>query len=137
DFPGGGGGLSNSVAVKFDLFDNAGEGTNSTGLYTDGASPTVPAIDLGPSGVNLQNSDLMRATLSYDGTTLTETLIDTLTGATFTTSYAVNIPQTVGGNTAFVGFTGGTGGLTAEQDVQTWTYSNGATTTIDHSAGFA
>jgi hypothetical protein len=137
DFPGGGGGISNSVAVKFDLFDNAGEGTNSTGLYTNGASPTVPSTDLTPSGVNLQNSDLMRATLSYDGTTLTETLTDTVTGATFTTSYAVDIPQTVGGNTAFVGFTGGTGGLTAAQNVQTWTFNNGATTTIDHSAGFA
>jgi hypothetical protein len=134
---GSGGGINNSVAVKFDLFDNAGEGTNSTGLYTNGASPTVPAIDLTPSGVNLQNSDLMQATLSYDGTTLTETLTDTVTGATFTTSYSVNIPQTVGGNAAFVGFTGGTGGLTAVQDVETWTYSNGASTTIDHSAGFA
>jgi len=31
------------VAVKFDLFDNAGEGVNSTGFYTNGAAPTVPA----------------------------------------------------------------------------------------------
>jgi hypothetical protein len=137
DFPGGSGGINNSVAVKFDLFDNAGEGSNSTGLYTGGASPTVPAIDLTPSGINLQNSDLMRASLSYDGSTLTETLTDTVTGATFTTSYAVNIPQAVGASTAFVGFTGGTGGLSAVQDVQTWTFNNGATTTIDHSAGFA
>jgi hypothetical protein len=137
DQPGGSGGINNSVAVKFDLFDNAGEGFNSTGLYTNGASPTVPAIDLTSSGINLQNSDLMRATLSYDGTNLTETLTDTVTGAVFTTSYAVNIPQTVGGNSAFVGFTGGTGGLSALQDVQTWTFSNGAMTTIDHSAGFA
>jgi hypothetical protein len=132
----GSGGINNSVAVKFDLFDNAGEGFNSTGLYTNGASPTIPAIDLTPSGINLQNSDLMHATLSYDGTTLTETLTDTVTNATFNTSYTVNIPQTVGGNTAFVGFTGGTGGLTSVQDVQTWTFNNGATTTIDHSTGF-
>jgi hypothetical protein len=136
DQPGGGNGLNNSVAVKFDLFDNAGEGFNSTGLYTDGASPTVPAIDLTASGINLQNSDLMQATLSYDGTILTETLTDTVTGATFTTSYTVNIPQTVGASTAFVGFTGGTGGLSAVQGVQTWTYTNGSTTTIDHSSGF-
>src|SRR5262249_49932235 len=137
DFPGLGGGLNNSVAVKFDLFNNAGEGSNSTGLYTNGASPTIPAIDLTSSGINLQNSDLMRATLSYDGATLTETLTDAVTGAVFSTSYTVNIPQTVGGNTAFVGFTGGTGGLTSVQDVQTWTFNNGASTTIDHSAGFA
>ena len=30
-------GMTNSVAVKFDIYDNAGEGTNSTGLYLNGA----------------------------------------------------------------------------------------------------
>ena len=36
------GGLGKSVAVKFDLYSNAGEGNNSTGLFTDGADATVP-----------------------------------------------------------------------------------------------
>ena len=31
--------IANSVAVKFDLYDNGGEGPNSTGLYTGGALP--------------------------------------------------------------------------------------------------
>ncbi|MBV8515039.1 MAG: hypothetical protein JO260_07040 [Acidobacteria bacterium] len=35
----------------------------------------------------------------------------------------------VGGNTAFVGFTAGTGGLTATQEILTWTYSNSGGTT--------
>jgi len=34
----------------------------------------------------------------------------------------VNIPAAVGGNTALVGFTGGTGGLTATQEIISWTY---------------
>ena len=42
---------------------------------------------------------------------------------TFTTSWTVNIPAVVGGNTALVGFTGGTGGLTAIQEVLNWTYN--------------
>src|SRR5262249_49375020 len=46
----------------------------------------------------------------------------------FTTSFKVNIPSVVGGNTAFVGFTGGTGGSTATQEILTWTYSSGGTT---------
>jgi hypothetical protein len=137
DHPGGLGGIPASVAVKFDLFSNQGEGNDSTGLYTDGASPTVPAVDMTGSGVVLQSQDLMQVTLSYNGTTLTETVTDTVTHATFTTSYTVNIPQVVGGSTAFVGFTGGTGGLTAVQDVQTWTFKNGTTTVVDHSGGFA
>ena len=45
-------GIANSIAVKFDLINTAGEGPDSTGLYTDGASPTVPAIDLSTTGID-------------------------------------------------------------------------------------
>jgi len=113
DHSGGTGGIPNSIAVKFDLFNNAGEGNDSTGLYIDGVSPTVPAVDMANSGINLQSSDGMNVTLSYNGTTLTETITDTVTHATFTTIYTVNIPAIVGSNVAYAGFTGGTGGLTA------------------------
>ena len=116
-------GVSPSVAVKFDTFNNSGEGVNSTGFYTNGAAPTVPAIDLTPSGVNLHSGDVMHAHLTYDGTTLTLTLTDTVTNATFTASQAINIPGTVGANTAFVGFTGGTGGTVSTQNVLSWTYT--------------
>src|SRR5262249_23259952 len=40
----------------------------------------------------------------------------------------INIPSTVGGTTAYVGFTGGTDGLTATQDILTWTFSPHAAT---------
>ncbi len=131
--PDGGGlgysGIGKSVAIKFDLFSNSGEGNNSTGLYTGGASPTLPAITLA-GGVNLHSGDVFNAQLSYNGTTLTLTLTDTTTPAdTFTTSWTVNIPTAVGGNTAYAGFTGGTGGLTATQDILTWTYSTGTALT--------
>src|SRR5262249_54572320 len=33
-------GIRNSIAVKFDIYNNSGEGDNSTGLFTDGRSPT-------------------------------------------------------------------------------------------------
>jgi len=45
------GGIGTSLGLKFDLYNSAGEGPDSTGLYTNGATPTVPAIDLTPSGV--------------------------------------------------------------------------------------
>jgi hypothetical protein len=62
--------------------------------------------------------------MTYDGTTLTMTITDTTTPAdTFTTSWPINIPATVGGNTAFVGFTAGTGGQTATQEIVNWTYT--------------
>ncbi len=114
--------IPTSVAVKFDLYSNAGEGPDSTGLYTNGASPTVPAIDLTPTGVNLHSGDIMNAQLIYDGSELTLTLTDTVTNATATESFAINIPSTVGGSTAWVGFTGATGGSSATQNVLSWTY---------------
>lgn len=78
------------MAVKFDLFQNCQEGNNSTGLYTDGASPTVPATTLG-GGVNLHGADVFHVHMIHDGTTPTMTIADTITNATFTTSCTTNI----------------------------------------------
>jgi hypothetical protein len=65
----------------------------------------------------------MDAHLVYDGTNLTMTLTDTVTKATVTEVFPVNIPSLIGSSTAYVGFTGGTGGATATQNVLSWTYS--------------
>src|SRR5262249_55399226 len=82
--------------------------------------------------------DTFQVMLQYDGTTLSGTIKDLTTGVSFTAPpQTINIPQLVSGNTAWVGFTGGRGGLNGEQDVGTWTFANGATTVIDHSGGFA
>jgi len=115
-------GITKSVAVKFDLWSNAGEGTDSTGLYTDGAQPMMPAVDLTSTRIVLRSGDVMHAHIVYDGTNLTLTLTDTVTNATATEVFPVNIPSLVGGNMAYVGFTGGTGGATATQNVLSWTY---------------
>jgi len=128
DTPGGTAGIAKSVAVKFDLYSNAGEGIDSTGEYTDGASPTTPAIDLSSTGINLHSGDVFKVVMSYDGTTLNVTITDTNTNASASQSYTVNIPQVIGSNTDYVGFTGGTGGTTAVQNILTWEYSPTATT---------
>ncbi|MGC1128939.1 MAG: chitobiase/beta-hexosaminidase C-terminal domain-containing protein, partial [Candidatus Acidiferrales bacterium] len=123
DNPTGTPGIPNSVAVKYDLYSNNGEGDDSTGLYTDGASPTTPAIDMTSSGVILNNGDTMSVQMTYNGTMLTMTITDAVVAKTFSTSWTVNIPQIVGSNTAYVGFTGGTGGETASQKIETWTFT--------------
>ncbi len=115
--------IGSSVAIKFDLFSNKGEGKNSTGIFTNGASPTKPAIDLTSSGINLQTTDIFQVTMVYDGSTLAVTILDTITGATATQNYTVNIPGVVGGTTAYVGFTGADGGSTSTQDILSWTYT--------------
>jgi hypothetical protein len=132
--PGGAAGIGKSIAIKFDLYDNDGEGNNSTGLYTNGASPTVPAISLSSSGINLHSGDEMSVHMVYNGTTLTMTITDAVAAATFTTSWNVNIPSIVGGSTAYVGFTGGTGGLTASQKIENWTFVSTGTTPTQQQA---
>ena len=61
--------------------------------------------------------------VTYDGTILTMTITDTTsTAEKSTTAWKINIPGTVGGDTAYVGFTGGTGISAANQDILTWTF---------------
>ncbi len=103
-------GIGNSVAIKFDLFQNAGDvSNNSTGIFVDGAIPIgPPSIDLTGSGINLHSGDQIHAHITYNGTTLILTLTDMVTSATWTHPFTINIPGTVGGSTAYVGFTAGT-----------------------------
>jgi Domain of unknown function (DUF1929)/Legume lectin domain/Glyoxal oxidase N-terminus/PKD domain/Quinohemoprotein amine dehydrogenase, alpha subunit domain III len=117
------GGIPNSVAVKFDLYDNFGEGIDSTGLYVNGASPTIPSVDMTASGIDLHSGGVFNVHMIYGGGSLAMTITDTVTNAVFTYTWTIDIPTTIGATTAYAGFTGGTGGLTATQNILTWTLS--------------
>jgi hypothetical protein len=108
------GGITKSLCVKFDLYNNSGEGTDSTGIFTGGATPTVPALDMTSSGVVIKNGHIFNVNISYDGTTLSWTVTDATTGSTYSASSVVNIPSVIGGSTAYVGFVGSTGGSYAQ-----------------------
>ena len=116
--------IGNSIAVVFDLIKDGG---NLTGLYANGIFPCCGngvEVHIG-GGVDIRNQNPKKVVLTYDGTTLTETITDLVTGAAFNTSYLVNIPAKVipnGGNLFYLGFTGGTGGLASIQDVLSWTF---------------
>src|SRR5207245_680196 len=80
--------------------------------------------DMTSSGVNLRSGDVFNVHMSYDGTTLMMSITDASNPSqTFSTSWTINISNVVGSNTALVGFTGATGGMTATQEILTWTYS--------------
>src|SRR5882724_3700186 len=128
----GTGGIPNSVAVGFQLYSTVlgNKPVSLTGVWTNGASPAqTPGSDTTPSGVNLHSGDVMSVHMTYDGTTLTWTITDSTVGKSFTKSATINIPSFTG-NTAYVGFTGGTGGLTAIQDALTWTYTPDSTSPV-------
>ena len=115
-----------SVAIKFDTHDNEGEGRNSTGLYTDGAPPTLPSLDLTPSGIDLHAGRILDVHIVYDGTILTLRVTDkaTVPVSTFTAVFPIDIPAHVGDVTGYVGFTASTGARTESHQIINWTYSN-------------
>ena len=92
--------------------------TNSTGSY------------LTTGNVYFYNGDTINVELIYDakGKTITENLRDTNTNQTFTRTYSNIDLDTLLGNTAFIGFTGGAGGLSSIQTVSDFslTYQQGA-----------
>jgi hypothetical protein len=104
------------VAVKFDLTNN------TTGIFTNGADATTQNVAI--TGVSLNGGNPLNVTFAYDGTALKMTITDTKTKASFSQSWAIDIPTTVGGNTAYVGFTGATGYSNALQNVLSWTFSS-------------
>jgi len=115
-------GIPRSVAVKFDIWDNEGEGKDSTGLYVNGAAPTVPAVSLKDTGINLHTNHVFEVKMTYDGTTLKVIITDRETNASASQSYKVDVPKIVFGTKAYVGFTGATGGTTATPDILSWTF---------------
>ncbi|HEY8747700.1 MAG TPA: fibronectin type III domain-containing protein, partial [Tepidisphaeraceae bacterium] len=119
------GGIATSVALKFDIFSNSGEGTDSTGVFINGATPAFgsASLDMTSSGLLLRNGNVVQVSLNYDGTTVQQTVTDTVTHAVFTHSYAIDIPGTIGGTTAFVGFTASTGASTSTQNMLSWSYT--------------
>ena len=86
--------IAHSIAIKLDPFQNPGDPSDSsTGLYVNGAGP-FGGVDTTASGGPLLNSQATKlVSLTYDGTTLTETITNTLDPSeVFTTSYLIDIP---------------------------------------------
>ena len=128
--------ITPSVAIKLDLYNNSGEGTDSTGIYINGAVPTQPSVDLTGTGITLGSGDPIDVSLTYVGNQLTETLTDNTTTppATFSTSYTEDLASVLGSGTAYVGFTGSTGDGTSVQKISNFTFAVGTTTTLTSSA---
>jgi hypothetical protein len=105
-----------SAAVLFNIWPGHQQGTELvTGRTIDfGYSSVAPVV--------LDNNVPVQVTLSYDGTTLTEVL--TQGSDTYSTAYNVNVPGAVGANTAYVGFTGGAGGVVSDQFVSDFSFSS-------------
>ena len=106
--------ITRSAALRLGIFPESGEGLSTGG--SDSSSEDTGAVDL-------RSGHPIQVTLDYDGAVLTETLKDQTTGDTATTEHALDLPTAVGGETAFVGFSGGSGDATATQTVSGFTFT--------------
>jgi Chitobiase/beta-hexosaminidase C-terminal domain/Legume lectin domain len=115
-------GLLNSVAVSFAQFASGGDPSNSIGLYTNGANPYGSGIASGLTFNTTFNVTVDYNNANSPGNNLKVTMQATSGGTTFSYSWPINIPAIVGGNTAYVGVTGGSGGgAHAVQAITKWT----------------
>src|SRR5271157_4367271 len=140
-----------SVAIEFDTFDNTGYGlgnddgnssnhvsidtngaltnTDLTNVYGNGScgfANGTPAQNPNTVAGCMSNGNLWTANISYDGSLLTVILTDPAEASSFTAinGYAINLASLLGQNTAYVGFTSGTGGGWENHDIVNWTFAN-------------
>jgi hypothetical protein len=121
--------ITKSVALKFDLFDNQTIQVGSfLALYKNGDSPIAAnaiggEIQLIPLGIDLHSGHQFLVTLVYDGANLQMTLKDLSLTTQIMRSFAIDIVS-VTGAVAHVGFTAGTGFLSADQEILSWQFNS-------------
>jgi hypothetical protein len=116
-----------SAAIGFNLYNNGGFGS-TVGFASNGNNTANPQV---PGSVDFHSGDTINATATYNGTTLALTLVDATTQQTFSTSETINLPQVLGAQTAYVGFTAGTGSDDSIQTISEFDFTgSGAAPTI-------
>ncbi len=65
-----------------------------------------------------------RCHVSYDGINLTWSVTDPFGHRAATNTVKINLPEVVGGYTAYIGFTAASGDGTAIQNIVDWTYTS-------------
>jgi hypothetical protein len=111
---------ANSVALGFNIYNQNSFGT-TFGFSSAGSTPNNP---VNASPVDFHTSDTFNATVTYDGTNLSVTVVDANTQATFTDSEAINLVQALGSHTAYIGFTGATGLAPSTQQIDEFDFAS-------------
>ena len=122
------GGISNSAALAMNIYSgNSGSASEYDTAFQSGGNPAITPT---PGGVNLDSGDPINVSLSYkeSDNALTETMTDAShPSETFTRVWNnISIQSAVGGSTAYIGITAGTGGINAKQSVTNFQFTPSA-----------
>ncbi len=107
-------GITPSAALLFNIYNTGGIALGTNGVRVGDFAPTDP--------VDIRSTSPIDVELEYSGGQMKVTLTDTLAPNTFTTTLPIDLPGFAGGQTAYVGFTGATGGVNATQTIQNFQY---------------
>jgi hypothetical protein len=109
-----------SVELELNIYSGNGLGGVGIALGTNGSvsnvTSTLPVV--------INNGDVINVALTYLGGVLTVNLSDPTAGTQFTMKTNVNIPAIVGGSSAYVGFTGSTGGSASSQLISDFSFQS-------------
>jgi hypothetical protein len=119
-------GISNSVAVEFDTFDN-GEvgGSNHVGIDVNGSMASVAST--GFLTPDFDNGSIWWAWVDYNGATQQFEVRWSQTSLRPTLpmlSTTLNLASILGSSSAYVGFTSGTGAGWGEHNIRSWNFVN-------------
>jgi hypothetical protein len=111
--------ITPSAALLLNIYAN---NTVGFAFRTNGVSGT-PYVT--PGAVNLAGGNPIAVTLSYLGGVLSLTFADAVAGTSFSTNLVVgDLTGSIGGQTAYVGFTGATGGTVSTQTVSDFSFTS-------------
>ena len=118
---------SQSAAISFTT-ENLGSGSGIQFLSGNGAPVFNNFVQM--PGIDMSTTDTFGVSASYDGTNLSVTVTDlNNTADTYSTSEAIDLPSVLGSNTAFAGFTVGSGSDNTFTSFKSWAYTQGSGTT--------
>jgi len=120
------GGITPSVAFEMDIYSGDAGGTGINWAVNGVTAGTGGAPNGGTGPVNINSGDPIAVELyySYGAGQLWVKLADSAASATFVTNYVVgNLSTILGGNFAYIGFTGATSGSDAVQQISNFSFS--------------
>ncbi|MGE4343745.1 MAG: PEP-CTERM sorting domain-containing protein [Geoalkalibacter sp.] len=132
------GGINPSVGVEFDTWHNSAysdPSSNHVGINTNGSLTSLTTVNVGNDAVRAEgfdNGNIWNSWIDYDGSNL-EVRLNTFASrpSDALLSYALDIPEILGVDDAYVGFTSGTGADWGNHDILAWEYRDQYDPVID------